>query len=295
MKEKVKFHLEWLPYLFTFYKEHVFRKLLPIMSMLIIYAIVIVYEDRTSGLVQKIAASNLGRFHLIFSFILSIIIGFRVNTSYARWWDGRTLWADINNNCLILALKFDTYNSLSKHPEFYLLLQKLPLVIKQSLRKERLSVNRELKALGIMKTSDQPAVQILQKMYAYLYAMVKNNKFKIDQYSSLELHLNNIIESVGKCERIANTATPPAFAIFVKQTLLFYALMFPFGWVDTFGFLIIPIMFMIVYILLGLEILSEELEQPFISDTNNLKLDFIADKISKSVKLIDEFSNEDKE
>jgi putative membrane protein len=74
----------------------------------------------------------------------------------------------------------------------------------------------------------------------------------------------------------------------VKQGLLFYSLIFPFGWADKFGYLIIPMMLVMLYILLGLEIMSEELEDPFGTDDNDLPLDMIANNIASNVKSIAE-------
>lgn len=93
MGKKTHDLLAWIPHLFLFYKEKVFRKLLPIMGVIILYAIVI------SVFFPHITRHNLGQFHLIFSFILTIVISFRVNSSYSRWWEGRTLWGSIVNNC----------------------------------------------------------------------------------------------------------------------------------------------------------------------------------------------------
>ncbi|ARG97460.1 bestrophin family ion channel [Legionella micdadei] len=273
--------LTWVPHLFLFYKEKVFRKLMPIMVILTIYAILIAY------FFQHATRYNLGQFHLIFSFILTIIIGFRVNTSYSRWWEGRILWGSIVNNCRNLALKFEIFTGLHVHPNFYQLLKKLPIIVKANLRKEIKEVEMELQLLGIEDTSSQhPVLLVIQRMYFILNQLRGEEKLRFEQYLALDTHLANLIDMVGGCERIANTHVPPAFAFFVKQALLFYALMFPFGWVDTFGFLIIPMMVMIVYILLGLEILSEELEEPFGKDDNDLPLNIISKNISRNIEQI---------
>lgn len=126
-------------------------------------------------------------------------------------------------------------------------------------------------------------------MYRILNQLRQENKLQLEQYLALDIHLANLIDMTGSCERIANTPMPPAFAFFVKQAMLFYAIMFPFGWVNTFGFLIIPMMVMIVYILLGLEMLSEELEEPFGKDDNDLPLGIIAKNIVRNVEQIAEF------
>lgn len=280
---KLKSHnlLTWVPHLFLFYKEKVFRKLLPIMIIIVIYAIVIAH------FFENATRYNFGQFHLIFSFILAIIISFRVNTSYARWWEARTLWGAITNNCRNLGLKFDVFVGLQHHQEFYELLRKLPLILKAYLRNETDELNRELLSLCLHDVGSQhPILFVTKRMYIILNQLRQENKLQLEQYLVLDTHLANLNDMIGGCERIANTQVPPAFAFFVKQALLFYTLMFPFGWVETFGVLIIPMMVMIVYILLGLEILSEELEEPFGKGDNDLPLNSIAKNIVRNIEQI---------
>ena len=280
---KLKSHnlLTWVPHLFLFYKEKVFRKLLPIMIIIVIYAIVIAH------FFENATRYNFGQFHLIFSFILAIIISFRVNTSYARWWEARTLWGAITNNCRNLGLKFDVFVGLQHHQEFYELLRKLPLILKAYLRNETDELNRELLSLCLHDVGSQhPILFVTKRMYIILNQLRQENKLQLEQYLVLDTHLANLNDMIGGCERIANTQVPPAFAFFVKQALLFYTLMFPFGWVETFGVLINPMMVMIVYILLGLEILSEELEEPFGKGDNDLPLNSIAKNIVRNIEQI---------
>ncbi len=281
MQKRSHFLLTWIPHLFLFYKEKVFRKLLPIMLVITLYALVI-------GLCfQGRSGYSLGQFHLIFSFILAIIISFRVNSSYARWWEARTLWGGITNNTRNLALKFEIYVGLNQYPDFYLLLCKLPVIIKANLRKDSHLLAKEMKSLGINEfSSQQPVLLITQQMYKIINQLRNETRIRVEQCTHLDNHLANLIDMAGGCERIANTCVPPSFAFFVKQALLFYSLMFPFGWVNTFGILVIPMLIMIVYILLGLEILSEELEDPFKVGDNSLNLDVITRRIELNIAQI---------
>lgn len=288
MRLKSHHLLAWVPHLFLFYKEKVFRKLLPIMTVIALYATLIVYADKYWGAVQKIANPDLSQFHLIFSFILTIIISFRVNTSYARWWEGRTLWGSIVNNCRNLGLKFDVYVGLSNYPSFLETLHKLPSLFKSHVRRDKNALTDELQALGIDENQAFPLLLVIGRLYAILNTLRQENILRFEQYLALDVHLANLTDLLGGCERIANTPVPSAYAIFVKQALLFYSLMFPFGWVDSFGFLIIPIMIMIVYILLGLEMLSEELEEPFENEENSLRLDIIAQTIGNNILSINQ-------
>lgn len=273
--------LAWVPHLLLFYKEKVFRKLMPIMLIITAYGIL------SSLIFPYISRLNLGQFHLIFSFTLTIIISFRVNSSYDRWWEGRTLWGSIVNNSRNLALKFDAYFGLEKNIEFYQLVYILPIMIKANLRKDRDIINQQLKTVGLeLSDTAHPVVFVSQKLYFIINSYRDGSLERMQQCALLDLHVANLIDMVGACERIANTKMPPAFAFFVKQALLFYTIMFPFGWLDTFGILIIPMMLIIVYILLGLEILSEELEDPFNICDNGLNLDAICKTIQTNLEQI---------
>ncbi|WED42685.1 bestrophin family protein [Legionella cardiaca] len=284
MKLKSYNLLTWVPHLFLFYKDKVFRKLLPITVVIVLYALLIAYFfENTHGY-------HLGQFHLIFSFILTVIISFRVNSSYSRWWEGRILWGSIVNNCRNLGQKFDIFVGLKQYPEFYNLLIKLPVLITAHLRKNSQQLERELHSLGIHEFNSQnPVLLVTKRMYFIINELRQKGVLQLEQYLALDTHLVNLIDVVGGCERIANTPVPPAFSYFVKQALLFYIIMFPFGWADTFGYLVIVVMIMIVYIWLGLEILAEELEQPFGKGENNLPLNLITKNIIRNIEQIAEF------
>lgn len=283
MKLKSYNLLTWIPHILLFYRDKVFRKLLPITAVIVLYAVIIAYFfENTHGY-------NLGQFHLIFSFILTVIISFRVNSSYSRWWEGRILWGSIVNNCRNLGQKFDIFVGLKGSPEFYNLLSKLPVIVTAHLRKNTKQLEKELLSLCIHDFSSQhPILLVTKRMYFILNELRQNNSLQLEQYLALDTHLVNLVDAVGGCERIANTPIPPAFSYFVKQALLFYVLMFPFGWADTFGYLVIPVMVMIVYIWLGLEILSEELEEPFGKGENNLPLSVITKNIVRNIEQISE-------
>jgi putative membrane protein len=249
--------------------------------------VIIIYASTIAHFFEHATRLNLGQFHLIFSFILTIVISFRVNSSYARWWEGRILWGAIVNNCRDLGMKFETFAGLNAHPQFNALLTSFPKMLKAFLRKDKKTIREECLGLGIDDfAGKQPVLLLIQRMYFIINQLRNEDHIRFEQYMALDMHLVGLNDTAGGCERIAKTPVPQAFSFFVKQALLFYTLMFPFGWAETFGFAIIPIMVMIVYILLGLEILSEELEDPFGKDDNDLPLDVISRKIALDIKQI---------
>lgn len=280
----------WIRHLILFHREKVFRKLVPVMLVISLYAFTIVMLDNYWAFFDRINNPNLGQFHLVFSFILAIVISFRVNTTYARWWEGRNLWGAIVNNSRNLGMKFEHFAGLEKHHEFYDYLRIFPQVLKLYLRKDVLGVAKQFQSVEIVwkKEDGHPVVFLINKMYRTINDLRRFGDISMEQYMVMDVHLVNLTDMMGGCERITNTPIPSAFSFFVKQGLLFYSLIFPFGWADKFGYLIIPMMLVMLYILLGLEIMSEELEDPFGTDDNDLPLDMIANNIASNVKSIAE-------
>lgn len=280
--------------IFSRQSEPLYRKLRTTTIYLLIYSIIVVvaqlfYDD----IFEELQVQNIGQFHLIFSFVISILVAFRVNASYSRWWEGRGHWGNLVNNSRNLALKFNNYIGLNNEPKFLDYLSMFPTVFKFHIRKQYTQCNKIINTLGINITDDAhiPSA-VINQMYKIINNYRIEGKISLEQYLSMDTHLANIIDLVGGCEKIVNTPLPAPFKMFIRQALLFYMIIFPFGWVEKFGFLIIPMIIVIVDVLLGLELISEDIENPFsgidyqgsvIYDTT-IDLETIALNIASNVK-----------
>ncbi|MCC2645260.1 MAG: hypothetical protein K0R94_1038 [Burkholderiales bacterium] len=276
----------------------IYKKLRTTTIYLSIYSIVVVIAQILyDNTFEKLQVQNIGQFHLIFSFVISILVAFRVNTSYARWWEGRSNWGYLVNNSRNLALKFNTFIGLNNDPQFLNYLAHFPMILKFHLRKQIDTPECQalLNQLNLPGT-DRSHIpnSIINEMYKIVNNYRLDGKISLEQYLLMDPHLANIVDVTGACEKILNTPVPAAFKIFVHKALLFYMLVFPFGWVEKFGFLIIPMLIVIVDILLGLELVAEDIESPFngldgldcsLHDTT-LNLDDISQKIAANVKSI---------
>lgn len=277
------------------HKEPLFKKLRTTTLILILYSIIVITAQTFFDKVfDKMQINNLGQFHLIFSFVMTILVGFRINSSYARWWEGRGYWGALVNNSRNLAFKFNNFIGLNSDPLFLKCLATFPTLLKFHLRKQQDECIQIMTDLGLnFKPDDNMPNVLVSHLYSRINRYRMDKVISLEQYLALEIHLVNIIDVHGGCEKIANTPIPVPFKLFVRQALAFYMIIFPFGWVEDFGVLIIPILLVLVYILKGLEILSEDLEEPFgengASETNNLPLDGIAIKISQNVYSIADF------
>lgn len=280
----------WIFHLIFFYKENIFRKLFPLMAVLTGYTLLIMYLDTTWHLVAAIIDRGLEQFHIIFSFILAFFISFRVNTSYGRWWEARILWGSLVNTCRNVALKFNVYVDLNNYPELKQIIAIYPNILKLHLRKDNKAIAEEFNKYSYeLLEGDNPMVFLNHKLFVYVNELRKENKISLEQFLALDQCVAGLMDITGGCERILNTRPPSAFAFLARQALLVYALTFPFGWVDTFGVIAIPFLLIIVYVLFGLEVLAEEMENPFGLDDHDLPIDGIATTIAKNVNAIQRY------
>ena len=101
---------EWFTFIFRFHKADTFRKLLPLMAGIGFYSAVIAYlELEYWQLSVDSRLRNLPVMHNLLGFAISMLLVFRTNTAYDRWWEGRKLWGSLVNNSRNFALKLSAF------------------------------------------------------------------------------------------------------------------------------------------------------------------------------------------
>jgi putative membrane protein len=96
-------------------------------------------------------------------------------------------------------------------------------------------------------------------------------------------HYFALIDVMGACERIKKTPIPFSYSVYIKIFVSLYGLILPFGLFNDFGFYAIPLTMFIFFAMLGLELMAEEIEEPFGLDCNDLPTGDIALTIKKNV------------
>ena len=100
---------EWITFIFRFHKSDTFRKLLPMMVFIGIYSGIIAYlELEYWKLSDDSHLKNITIMHGMLGFVISLLLAYRTNTAYDRWWEGRKLWGSLVNNSRNLALKLSS-------------------------------------------------------------------------------------------------------------------------------------------------------------------------------------------
>jgi putative membrane protein len=101
------------------------------------------------------------------------------------------------------------------------------------------------------------------------------------EFLSLDKNLNAFMDSLGACERIKNTPIPYSYSIFLKKFIFIYTSTLPLAFVSVFGYYAALISVFVFYVIVSMEVLAEEIEDPFGDDDNDLPTDDIAERISQ--------------
>ncbi|MDR0801942.1 bestrophin family ion channel [Fluviicola sp.] len=225
----------------------------------------------------------------ILGFVLSLLLVFRTNTAYDRWWEGRRKWGELVNDSRNLAVKLTALDlSFEDNHFFGRHIGNFALCIKEHLRQgtnfDLLDLTEEEQVF--LQNLDHIPSGIAELLYKRLNELKKAGVISEEDVLRLDRNLNGFLDCVGACERIKNTPIPYSYSIFFKKFILTYVITLPFAFVVNFGYYSSIIATFIFYVLVSIEILAEEIEDPFGTDDNDLPTDEMAQRIQGIVQTI---------
>jgi len=275
----------WFKHIISFNHSDTINKLWKELIALGIFTLGIAYiEIKYIGNTEKL--SELMQVYSLIGFVLSLLLVFRTNTAYDRWWEGRKKWGELVNNSRNLAIKI---SALTDDPEirayFKRMISNYVFAMKEHLREgvklEELDLtDEEKKELSQFKHKPN---YIAQKMYAKLHAMKQSGKLTEENYIVMDVNLKTFSDIIGACERIKNTPIPYSYSMFLKKFIFIYVTTLPLAFVNTFGYYSSLVSIFVFYVLVSMEILAEEIEDPFGRDDNDLPTDDLCQRIKANV------------
>ncbi|AEW85285.1 hypothetical protein B0A78_13160 [Flavobacterium columnare NBRC 100251 = ATCC 23463] len=279
---------DWFTFIFRFHKADTFRQLLPLILSIGLYTGVIAYlELEYFKLSKEHNLKNIPIMHSMLGFVISLLLVFRTNTAYDRWWEGRKQWGALVNNSRNLAIKLSAI--LIDKEDKVLFKKAIPYfaqVLSLHLKNEQ--INQELfdeLNVDIHHKKHKPS-QIVKLMTKKIIELKNEKKLSDENLVFINNELSSFLDICGACERIKNTPIPFSYSVFLKKFIFFYVMSLPFGYVFSLGYLTIPVVIFIFYVLASLELIAEEIEDPFGNDENDLPTDKIAENIKKNIEEI---------
>lgn len=290
---------EWLKNLVNFYKSYTLQVLLRYVLYIGLFTAffcwliidVMAWEVRLHS----------GFFSLL-GIVLSILLVFRTNTAYDRWWEGRKQWGTLVNTCRTLAVMLQAMlpeGDMANRSYFAKHIANFCISLKEHLRKgtkieELIRLTEEEKKIyphqGHMPNFI--SLQIFQRIQRLHRAGV----FSEADMINLKPQVQALLDVMGACERIKKTPIPFSYNVYIKVFIIAYCLTLPFGLILEFGYYTIPMVMFVFFAMAGVELIGEEIEDPFGLDCNDLPTGTIADTINKNVhQILYLYSNIEKE
>ncbi len=228
----------------------------------------------------------------IFSFlgvVLSILLVFRTNSAYDRWWEGRKQWGALVNHCRNMAIMIhSTFPKADVESRKYLgeRIANFCFAFKEHLRK-----GAKLEELILLDEDETKLYQsknhlpnfISLEIHQKVNQVYRDEQITLGDYLNIKPHLQALLDILGACERIKKTPIPFSYAVYIKIFILAYGIFLPFALVETFGLWTVLIVMFVFFAFLGVELLAEEIEDPFGLDCNDLPTGDISHTIKKNI------------
>lgn len=213
--------------------------------------------------------------HTLLGVSLSMLMVFRNNSSYDRWWEGRKLWGQLVNTCRSLALLCSGQAGLSDEERAFCIerIRRFPFQLRDHLR-------------GPWPAPRNLPVDILGELMNAFSRWDRDGKLSHNVFLRIEHHLTELSNVMGGCERIRSTPLPLSHRAIVPQVVVAYLLALPWGLPDHPTSIFIEAM--VAYFLISLEMVAEMVEEPFGDESDDLPLTAISTTIEKSMRQISE-------
>lgn len=273
----------WLTFIFSFHKSDTVRILWKeLIYIAVLTAIITALELHfypTSSVLK-----NLTSVYSLLGFVISLLLVFRTNTAYDRWWEGRKLWGSVVNDTRNLSSLLSSFDlKPSERIDYTDLIIAFSKSMKEHLRRKKLDLPFPLDESS--SVGNQP-LWIAHELRKAFHELRVTDRIDAIQWQQLNRHLDQLIDSLGACERILNTPIPFSYSLFFKKFIFIYVVTMPLAFVELFEYWSVLISTFVFYALVSMEILAEEIENPFGTDDNDLPLDDICQRIDENVSQI---------
>jgi len=224
---------------------------------------------------------------------LSILMGFRISSAYERWWEARKIWGSLVNNSRTLARQLITFTHKTEIADDLLeslVYRHIAFVYAMSCRLRHQNADEFIKPFlydeeyqQVVKKAHIPNLLLLHNSYAI--KQLRDDQIISDfELLRLDETIAFVTHDLGAAERIKNTPFPVPYSYFTWLLVHLFALMIPFGMVDSFGYYTIPVAMCVIFIFLVIEQIAIEIQDPFSNRENDIPISTISQNIEIDLK-----------
>lgn len=228
--------------------------------------------------------------HVFIGVSLGLLLVFRTNASYDRYWEGRKLWGSITNEVRNLVRRTAVYlaNEPAQFDRFVRLLIAFPYATMNHLRGEK-NLGRATAVLppGDVEKAHKSAhvpLFVSAELSQVLAQALKRGVLSDITHTALEDGIASLVSCLGGCERIVQTPLPFPYVVHLRRALVIYCFSLPFALVDSLHWMNIAATTLLTYMLFGIEEIGVEIENPFEKEENDLPLERICERIEGNLR-----------
>ena len=225
--------------------------------------------------------------------VLGVLLVFRTNAGYDRWWEARKLWGGIVNQSRNLALAVLSYGprDLAWRSEIATWIAVFPHVSRASLRGEKpdhyvTALVGPAKTAQIAASNHMPSFVSLQIGQLLQRALSEGGMNQM-AFMQTDAQRAELIDHIGGCERILKTPLPLVYVIKIRRFIVLFLLTLPLALLHRLNSQwLIPIVTMgVAYPLLALDQIGVELQNPFLkANLSHLPLNDISQNIERNIR-----------
>ncbi|MVM38571.1 hypothetical protein GO730_15095 [Spirosoma sp. HMF3257] len=276
----------WFGALKHFHTSYSIQVLLKRVGYVSVYGILLTLIDQH---VADIHVPFDGTLFSLLGITLSLLLVFRTNTAYDRFWEGRRQWGLLVNYSRNLAVLLDALlpdEAVTNRIFFARMLSNFALALKGHLRtgvdfaELEETGNDELKTLPDYTHIPSRLAALLMRRFQ---ALRQDGLVNDADLITVRLYHQALLDITGSCERIKKTPIPFSYSFFIKLFITLYVLLIPLVLVSNYGYFGILATTLAAYALIGIEMIGDEIEEPFGLDCNDLPLNQIAQTIRRNV------------
>ncbi|RWY54307.1 bestrophin family protein [Mucilaginibacter gilvus] len=272
---------QWFSLIFRFNKADTLRELFPLMTCVSIYAGVVTFflidffQIPETTILKKVIYV-----HQTIGFVFSLLLAFRINSAYDRWWEGRKIWGSLTNSSRNLAIKL---RHLVNEKEFAFFSYTIPLYARSLRNHLRDTYSGEQQNFFAIDPHKHVPNQVASEIIKQIYRLNREGQINPEQLVSIIAEITSFTDVCGACERIKKIPIPFSYSVFIKKFIFTYIMTLPFAWAFDLKYFIMPVIGFILFVFASIELIAEEIEDPFGYDANDLPVDNICENIEKHV------------
>lgn len=254
-----------------------------VLVIALLSALVVAAHQVRPGLLP---AFSTGPFALIGT-ALSILLGFRNNACYERWWEARRLWGGLVATGRALARQSMILPPADRHRIVSLTIafgQALVLHLRPAGDDGKFARRLGPEDLAACRASANPPDALLRLLARELAGLRGRGAITDIAWQTLDRTVGEMGAAQAACERLRTTPVPFAYTLLVHRTAYLFCALLPFGFADALGWGTPLIAALVAYTFFGLDVLGDELEQPFELAPNATPIAALADTMERNLR-----------